>query len=526
LPIPFADIVEWFSKNLRAYEGNIDLKWLAEKRINKQDIDKNVESLIKDCTASQNIKNKWEANKEQIVDWITAHQKRICEVLTRSIFFEKAFDIDYPVDPEELGEAFNRINRLGVQLTNAELFFSALKLLWPDAHDLVWSIYDDPKSGKLLSPPDIVHTAVRLATARKNKGSSTENKTLVDRLNLSLSDVRILLSSDKPEKNIIDELKLLLEGNSKTSLKTLFGSVRELLEFRFPSDICSFDFGIPVPLLARIGSKRPHIFHNILAWLNSTSATINIDDRDLRLRMVRYVISDYFFISVNNEYRRNSFMEASKGPKVFPDEVIIKLAVGDNWDLRPEFIRSETNNAFLTPQEFQKKIGGNDDLINLRELLLWTQRLYLKDKFPDYDPTLFYTVSSLPWDEDHILPRAIMDRRSHTCEDDDLFDTCKWNYLNSFGNCRLLDKRDNRGDGAAIPKEKLYKGDSETYFAIIKTNFNDWVNLDLSDGTLTAEFFNNFIRAVETRRCNIYEDLHKTLGLGDLKIGNKDNVVG
>jgi hypothetical protein len=522
LPIPFANIVECVTKSLKVEGDIIDQKWSAEKRINKQDIKKNIENLIENCTASQNIKKEWEANKEQIVEWVNTHQKRIREVLTRNIFFEKAFDIDCLVDPEELGEAFNRINRLGVQLTNAELFFSALKLLWPDAHDLMWSIYDDPRSGKILSPPDIVHVAVRLATARKNKESSTENKALADRLNLSLSDVRVLLSSDASQKNILDELKLLLEENSKTSLKALFGFMKELLEFQFSSD--KLDFGIPVPLLDRIGSKRPHIFHNILAWLATTSATINISDHDLRLRMVRYVISDYFFISVNNEYRRNSFVEASKGPPVFPDEVIMRLAVGDGWDLRSEFMRSESDNTFLTPEEFQKKIVGRYDPINLRELLLWAQRLYLKEAFPDYDPTLFFTVSSLPWDEDHILPRAIMDRRSQVCEDDVLFERCKSHYLNSFGNFRLLDKRENRGDGSAMPKEKLFKVAPEKYFAISNANLIDWVNLDIRDHTLTEDFFNNFIKAVETRRCNIYQNLHETLQLGYLKIVNKDDA--
>ena len=51
----------------------------------------------------------------------------------------------------DLGIAFQRINKQGIPMSNAELFFSGIKLVWPEAHDLVWEIYGDDTGENIKS---------------------------------------------------------------------------------------------------------------------------------------------------------------------------------------------------------------------------------------------------------------------------------------------------------------------------------------------------------------------------------------
>jgi hypothetical protein len=203
--------------------------------------------------------------------------------------------LDTP-DPEELGEAFSRINRLGVRLDGADLFFSALKLQWPEAHNFVWSVYEDQQTGKLLTPPQIIHAAVRLAIA--DHRHSAPNTRTNDRLGLDLSDARPLLDKTSPS-SIGDELDRLIRPapthleclgarihnpesaiGDQSPLHIVFRRLRKTLQYRELSDNtidtdqlgcdrrCEHDIGLPLPLVARLGEQKPHILHNLLLWLH------------------------------------------------------------------------------------------------------------------------------------------------------------------------------------------------------------------------------------------------------------------
>jgi hypothetical protein len=113
--------------------------------------------------------------------------------------------------------------------------------------------------------------------------------------------------------------------------------------------------------------------------------------------------------------------------------------------------------------------------VDLNDLLLWAQRSYLHRRFPDYDPTLFFNVSALPWDKDHIWPQAKMDGRTVRIDTAawEMRHHYKWLYLHSFGNFRLLDRRDNRSDHDKLPAEKLTnKNNAEEDFAIAGSAFD------------------------------------------------------
>jgi hypothetical protein len=144
LPLPFATIARWLIKTPPREEGLKSAEWAIAKPLIHEEIEHCVNQLIEhaeDYIAASNIRARWQNGRSHIVDWIGKHQEAICRALNRQVYVEVAFEgLDTP-DPEELGEAFSRINRLGVRLDGADLFFSALKLQWPEAHNFVWSVY-------------------------------------------------------------------------------------------------------------------------------------------------------------------------------------------------------------------------------------------------------------------------------------------------------------------------------------------------------------------------------------------------
>ena len=57
---------------------------------------------------------------------------------------------------QDLGEVFQRLNTQGYEMSGEDLFFSALKIRWPKAHDLVWAVYGDEHTGRFLPPTKIL----------------------------------------------------------------------------------------------------------------------------------------------------------------------------------------------------------------------------------------------------------------------------------------------------------------------------------------------------------------------------------
>jgi hypothetical protein len=275
----------------------------------------------------------------------------------------------------------------------------------------------------------------------------------------------------------------------------LFRRLRQTLQYRELSDNtigtnqvgydrrCEHDIGLPLPLLARLGEKKPHILHNLLRWLHHYSDSDTLE-QGLRRRIIRYALVDYFFLQVNTEFRTKSFAVCGQATSDFPDGELIELAAGQpsagngeigGHDLRIEAFRGTETNLLASPEALEGYIAERPDPVDLNDLLLWAQRSYLHRRFPDYDPTLFFNVSALPWDKDHIWPQAKMDGRTVRIDTAawEMRHHYQWLYLHSFGNFRLLDRRDNRSDHDKLPAEKLTnKNNAEEDFAIAGSAFD------------------------------------------------------
>jgi hypothetical protein len=344
---------------------------------------------------------------------------------------------------EELGQVFHRLNKQGYDMSDEELFFSALKMAWPKAHDLVWDIYSDAQTGRFLQPTKIVHVAVRLVAALDKS----------DVVRLDRSEFRKLLEGGEKGQSYLSGLKALLKkadadraevGELNHSLRL----ARQALQYH-PAD-SEQDPGLPITLLARL---RWRVWHTLVAWINTHKSV----DPVSRLEMLRYAMLDHFCTkSTSTSLMKEPFKLALEADGQFPGFEIYQ-ALRERELLKPNL---------LTPEQYHTQLCDNEKptehiLQRERDLVLWVQRCYFHLWFPQFDPTLYKTEADLPYDLDHIIPQAHLDMRGRRYELPADF----WSHRNAIlhgpGNIRYWPKALNRADGNKNLADKYLLGEPD-----------------------------------------------------------------
>ena len=418
---------------------------------------------------------------------------------------------------DDLGVIFERLNKQGVPMSEEDRFFSALKMVWPQAHDLVWEIHSDPETGRTLSPTKIVHLAVRLAAAEDNS----------DELSLSAATFkRFIRRQEQPGKANLEIIRSLLEpddGFPSGRIHQGLRLVRQTLLFN-PSN-GNDDPGLPFPLAARL---RPHVWHTLAAW----AIHHEIIDAPSRLEMLRYACLDHFFTKTTAAlHRKGPFEKAfSREAKRFPGKEIYQLFVANDL-LSPQLI---------LPDDFRTSICESPSpqwgkIQNETELIMWAQRVWLHLWFPYYDPTVF-AGQDLPYDIDHIIPTAHLDMRGRRYNWPQIF----WDYRSAVqqspGNMRFWPKTLNRADGKNTLQAKHILGPADgpadgnpnlaRYGLICVEDVRKASAINLEDlgewelATNQSDVYNwsapdrirAFRRAVDKRRSAIYQDFFDRLG--------------
>ncbi|MGC4096875.1 MAG: DUF262 domain-containing protein [Nitrospira sp.] len=345
---------------------------------------------------------------------------------------------------DDLIESFVRVNRQGVALSEAELFFSGLKHEWDEANNLVHNIVSDMKLGHMLKATEIVHAALRLALTQ----TSDPEK---DVPRLSLDEFRKLLRTDSNEKKkIIEDLGSLLriqDGTKRARLHDLLLLSRGILEYKPGVN----NSGLPKPLLATI---RWRTWHALLAWFDRHNPNKDVIEKS-QLEIMRFVLLDHLFIGSDSVdvIRKPFFLAQSKSAEsLFPGREIFADLKGY---LSP---------GFLTPRDYQELVEQPDAPWSiLRDewaLLLWAQRNWLDRWFPKFDPAAAQVADDLPYDIDHIMPSNFFDGRSVgnriAQEITTDFERNKSALRESIGNKRAWPREANRSDHDEAPTGKLF----------------------------------------------------------------------
>ncbi|NOY89780.1 MAG: DUF262 domain-containing protein [Deltaproteobacteria bacterium] len=348
---------------------------------------------------------------------------------------------------DDLGTAFQRLNREGVRMGNDELFFSGLKLRWPEAHNLVWEVYSDDETGRFLSPTRIVHAATRLTVARAAKKVS-------DIARLNLDEFRKLTTEDSGV-NFIDGMRRYLERQDDGTGRLHRGLrlVKQALAYRGDAQQGHDDSGLPLPMLMR---SRWRVWHTLLAW--TVRRNVETIDEGSRQEMIRYALMDMQFLRRDSTWLiRTPFELASSARGRFPGKAIYARMREDK----------HIDEALPTPKEFAAKLTGPDGapvghiLQYESSLPLYAQRAVIARWYPTFDPTLYARSADLPYDIDHILASALLDRRGMRPEEATGFYEARDNVANAVGNFRVWPKGENRADGDRALREKFLLGDRD-----------------------------------------------------------------
>jgi len=489
LPVPLADLLDWLRDG-----GAGD--WMQQ--------------LVP--------KAKLSGVRRQDLDSLFDRAKRVVE-LEIPIFLAKGLTVD------ELGLVFQRLNRQGYVMSAEELFFSALKTQWPQAHDLVWDVYGDPQTGRFLRPPQIVHLAIRLARLAVVTDGS-------DVTELNNREFKRLIEREKGrEKPYLDGVRELLQRKQAEPegighLHHCLRQARQALEYH--PEAGPDDIGLPVTLLARLHWR---VWHTLAAWLFKHDTV----DQVRRTEMIRYALMDHFFTNSSSTFLiREPFGQAFKAESAFPAFAIYKEFTGKQL-LEPDI---------LTPEAYQQQLCGDENgkprwsiLQRERELVMWTQRAHLHCWFDRFDPTLYKKDQDLPYDIDHIIPQAYLDMRGRRYKLPSIFWEWRGAVLGNAGNLRYWPKALNRADqhknldgkyllGAQCqptpqtPQEDSYLreiglntvGDVRQASFVADGQLDDWETASGTGGDAydwhDPERMRAFRRATEQRRVDMYSQFY------------------
>lgn len=354
------------------------------------------------------------------------------------------------LDPQDLGTAFQRLNRQGVEMSAEDLFFSGLKMRWPAAHDLVWQVHGDPLVGKFLPPTQVVHLAARLAVRFQMKEQPDLPRLDVEKFR-KLADVPGAAGGASFLAGVKHYLQPRGGAGGVGLLHTRLRSARSALSYRSAD---AADPGLPAPLLARLHWR---VWHTIVAWLEAADC-VEVGPAD-RIDIIRFALMDLFCVRRHTETIARALLdEAAKASGAFPGRAIYAR-------LR-EPGATMVENQLPSPGEFASTVLDDsadlsrDILQNERLLAMWVQRRWLARWFPHFDPTLFARAEDLPFDLDHIVPAAHINMRGRGWNVSSQFEAWREGLSNSVGNFRYWPKGENRADGEANPGKKHLLGDA------------------------------------------------------------------
>jgi len=384
---------------------------------------------------------------------------------------------------EDLGLAFQRLNKQGVIMTDEDLFYSGLKMLWPKAHDLVWEIYSDDKTGKFLQHTKIVHNAVRLSSA------SVKPDDRDDIISLNVKEFRKLIKTTPPENNeFLEKIKsylIKLNGNQQNNslLHENLRKAKEILLYNPANENGKNDFGLPLPLLANLHWR---VWHTLTAFIDRKKELDSYDRKEI----IRYVLMDHFYVNSTSEvYIREPFKIAYNANKSFPGKDIYKFLKDK------ELFSGELQ--IVNPKKFKElvldetKLRGNI-LHNETDLIMYAQRSYVYKWYREFDPTLYVTISDLPYDWDHIIAYDFFDRSKHRSNQPHQdFWRYRADLASCSGNFRLWPKSLNRSDRNKTLKNKYLIGNPDQIIDESSYLRRDPYNLKYVKAVQEASFFND-----------------------------------
>jgi hypothetical protein len=254
--------------------------------------------------------------------------------------------------------------------------------------------------------------------------------------------------------------------------------------------------------------------------------------------MIRYVLLDHFFVGSTSSNVSQTALKLVKAPGPFPGQAIYETYKNENY-LAPALLSIAEYSSQIVDEEgnpVESVLHHEDDL------LLWAQRQYLTQWFPDFDPTQYTRDQDLPYDIDHIIAQNLLDRRGRDKSGlPKEFVLFRDGLLHCVGNKRIWPKGENRRDNNKNPEKKHLLGrpdqplpanaslryppccmeqfiEVRTASCIHEDELEDWRQANTGERSDhdwdSPERMQAFRRAVDARRRRLYADFFNTVNFG------------
>jgi Protein of unknown function DUF262 len=384
------------------------------------------------------------------------------DALKRPIIFQL---VDQAIieNEEEYIRYFGRLGQGGTPLTNDELTYSIIKHQYPEVHDRMKEIMDGP-AGRVASEVNLVLAALRVAKVCSGwDGGGAEWKIIGRPYPGFVSGLKQL-----PE--VLREFQKMVPTSRGGRLQELLEAIRRRLVYNKSTN----PGGLPVMLLARL----PHQLVDVLLLMQNQTNQKQSGPSEPDM-LPPFVLHWLLFVSDSEKaawlvFQRHREPGATGGPCLIPILVQEFEKAGIAWGLphkaqlpllRDEIekgdhrLRSKPERFAGLDADNERKSGDalralSGDRERIKRALLWLQRDYLAENFPDFDPTSTRD-EDLPIDLDHLIPDKQFGfhwkSRDSFIQFDDPDENFRWQrgvVGNSLGNFRWLGASENRSRGA------------------------------------------------------------------------------
>lgn len=349
-------------------------------------------------------------------------------------------------------QLFQRLNGQGTKLDGEELAYSMIKAYWPALEQPI----NDVSKGR-MPQARMVSLGVRAALAKEEKKNLPVPP--------SVSALRVIARSERGKKEMIQSFILRDLGNScdKVGQWLKYDSLTNPTGL-LPVHITSIALGSREVYLLMIhfakqmdGRSLPEGWQKAMQALATLIHWFAADKAKVANRVYARSRGEPRIEDI-----RGALKEAHDAGELHtihtPAEVEAFIAIPEanlqewNWwqPIHGDGIAADI-------QKRQSVWGGFLHFRDNRELLLYAQRHFLAQRFPDYDPARkdLWEAHNRPWDFDHILASHFYYNRKDGSE----FRELCGHWGRTIGNLRAWPFEDNRSDQAETAANKI-KGDS------------------------------------------------------------------
>jgi len=517
LPVPFAEFVQAIG------DGN-DLQNIRTSLL--QDNTLNLSQKTLDFMKERFTKA---SLRTDLQDLLTAVREVVLDEKYKipAILFQNR---DGRVSSMQLYKLFERINISGVTPPQAEMFFSVLKLTWPEIGDYVAEISKNNDLKGLFRPTEIILAVLRLV-----KPEFTE---------LTLSSFeKITEAHQHALRDLLEH-----EADSESIFLYCMRLAYHALHYRGNGD-----YGLPRQLIYRL---RKRVWHTILYWIYVHRDEIKEDVSDSdRFNMVRFALldaMDYFIFTgwwrgysqyVNNGMFYKLLIDAISDSGDFSARNIFHKVI--ERSAKDVSFFSTTALKIYTPKEYKDWISpdNEENKLNWRShsaghvFLLYAQRDYLEK---------WESLNDL--DKDHIIPYNWMNFSGPVgtkkfWKVDTIGPEGRSPVINSPGNFRYWPSSLNRQYKDKPPRGKFIQSELSTMLSpdhleryintvgdVLEASFIDKESLDkiksiedlknnspdLDSRIWTQDQYTLFKKLVDERCNKMYEHLYKSMKLYEL----------